>query len=337
MSKSEYSVASIQQRNIERVHESGKNVSIVVLLSKLYPQQSRDVAGRTEMLKSIATILEARTVESVWQFYVARMTEWGFPHTAYHGVRVLRATNEQVADDSLFLCSYSPRLLQDLLTQNLFECVPMYRWMTQHKGSESWDWLRTRRLAGRLTEGELQAMDLFNRYGHVSGYAISLADSVHRVRAGVIMSGAVGQRQDRLDELWRIHQPQIEALTGLVHLRLASLPYAPPDEVLTMRQREVLECISIGRTTQEISELLDVTPSTVEKHLRLARKALGARTTAQAVLLATSRRQMFVDPGEACTVRQELARTGADGPVEPWGFSTIARSSDYMREHLPEG
>lgn len=289
------------------------------------------------MLQAIATILAARSVESVWQFYVARMTEWGFPHAAYHGVRLLRATNEQVADDSLFLSSYAPRLLHDLLAQNLFDSVPMYRWMTHHKGSESWDWLQARRLAGRLTDGELRAIDLFTRYGHVSGYAISLADSVHRVRAGVIMSGAVGQRQDQLDAHWQAHQAQIEALTGLVHLRLASLPYAPPGEVLTARQREVLECISIGRTTQEIAELLDVTPSTVEKHLRLARKALGARTTAQAVLLATSRRQMFVDPGEACTMRQETIPTKADADaVEPWGFATIVRSSDYMREHLPE-
>lgn len=212
----------------------------------------------------------------------------------------------------------------------------MYRWMTHHKGSESWDWLQARRLAGRLSDGELRAAELFTRYGHVSAMRSALP-TAHRVRAGVIMSGAVGQRQDQLDEHWRAHQPQIEALTGLVHLRLASLPYAPPDEVLTARQREVLECISIGRTTQEIAELLDVTPSTVEKHLRLARKALGARTTAQAVLLATSRRQMFVDPGEPCTIRQGTAPEAAGtGAAEPSGFATIVRSSDYMREHLPE-
>lgn len=290
------------------------------------------------MLKAIATILAARSVESVWQFYVTRMTEWGFPHAAYHSVRLLRTTNEKLADDSLFLSSYSPRLLQDLLAQNLFESVPMYRWMTQNRGSENWEWMQSRRHAGRLTDGELRAMDLFSHYGHGAGYAISLADSVNRVRAGVIMSGAVGQCQERLDEYWRAHQHQIEALTGLVHLRLASLPYASPDEVLTARQREVLEYISIGRTTQEISEMLDVTPSTVEKHLRLARKALGARTTVQAVLLATSRRQMFVDSGEACTVRQNAAPKEAEGGASvPWGFASFARSSEHMREHHSEG
>ena len=141
------------------------------------------------MLNSIATILATRSVEGVWQFYVSKMTDWGFPHIAYHAVRLLRAANEQAADDSLFLSSYSPRLLHDLVSQNLFTSVPMYRWMTHNRGGESWDWLQTRRLAGRLTGDELRALDIFTRYGHVSGYAISLADSVDRVRAGVIMSG----------------------------------------------------------------------------------------------------------------------------------------------------
>ncbi|MFO1139197.1 MAG: autoinducer binding domain-containing protein [Paracoccus sp. (in: a-proteobacteria)] len=290
------------------------------------------------MLNSIATILATRSVEGVWQFYVSKMTDWGFPHIAYHAVRLLRAANEQAADDSLFLSSYSPRLLHDLVSQNLFTSVPMYRWMTHNRGGESWDWLQTRRLAGRLTGDELRALDIFTRYGHVSGYAISLADSVDRVRAGVIMSGPVGQRQDRLDEQWNLHRREIEAVTGLVHLRLASMPYARPGEVLTARQREVLECISVGHTTPEIAELLDVTPSTVEKHLRLARKALGAKTTAQAVLLASSRRQMFVDPGEPCTIAEEAKQSGqrVDTGDAAWDFSRIVRSSDYMRQHLPE-
>ena len=38
------------------------------------------MTGRTEMLNSIATILATRSVEGVWQFYVSKMTDWGFPH-----------------------------------------------------------------------------------------------------------------------------------------------------------------------------------------------------------------------------------------------------------------
>ena len=40
--------------------------------------------------------------------------------------------------------------------------------------------------------------------------------------------------------------------------------------------------------------LMGLTSATVEKHLRLAREALGVETTAQAVLKAAFANQMFV-------------------------------------------
>ncbi|MEF9602737.1 helix-turn-helix transcriptional regulator [Paracoccus sp. PXZ] len=112
-------------------------------------------------------------------------------------------------------------------------------------------------------------------------------------------------RQDRLDALWAQHGRVVEALSGLMHLRISSLPHVERESLLTLRQREVLECISVGRTTQEIAGILEVAPATVEKHLRLARKALGAKTTAQAILLAASRKQIFNSTAEPRHVSQD--------------------------------
>ncbi|UFM64995.1 LuxR family transcriptional regulator [Paracoccus sp. MA] len=273
-----------------------------------------------EVLKDMEVILAARSVQAVWQHYVERLTDLGFPNVAYRAVRILEASCDRMRDDSLVLSSYSPHLWHELVSLDLVESLPMHLWLVGNQGSESWDWMHQRRLAGRLTPCEERALDLFARYGHVAGYAIGLGDRVERIRAGIILGGPIGMRQDKLDELWSQHGRMIEAVSGLMHLRLSSLPYAEPDCVLTLRQREVLECISVGRTTQEIAELLDVTPATVEKHLRLARKALGARTTAQAILLATSRKQIFVDHGAP---RSPVARATAaslqDGArLEPW-------------------
>ena len=166
-------------------------------------------------------------------------------------------------------------------------------------------------------------LDLFARHGHVSGYAVSLGDSVQQVRGGVLISGALGVDQAALDEIWQRHGAMVEALTGLLHLRMATLPYDPPQHVLTQRQREVLEHIAVGRTSQEIAAVLGLTRATVEKHLRLARKALAARTTPQAILLASSRRQIFLDPGENCT-----AQAGKPaGEARPWRFESFAAPS----------
>lgn len=289
------------------------------------------------MLDAIENILAARSAEQVWQRYVSALTHLGFPHVSYHGMRLLRSESARMIDDSILLSSHSPRLLHELLSQNLLQNAPMYRWMERNHGSQSWDWMRTQRIAGRLSPADERAMDLFTRYGYVAGYAISLGDSVARLRAGVILNGAIGQRQDKLDETWTQTRREIEALTGVVHLRIASMPFNQPEEVLTLRQREVLECISVGQTTQEIAELLDVTPATVEKHLRLARKALGARTTAQAILLAASRRQIFIDPGEPCSVGADGQPGGSRPSSEPWRFTSFSSGGLQTGEQGTEG
>lgn len=277
-----------------------------------------------KMLKDIEAVLAARTVEAVWAHYEARLAEVGFPHVAYFGVRILKSLGSRRVDDNLFLSSYSPRLLQDILAQDGFFSVPMYRWISSNHGSESWDWMHRRRRAGDLSAEEENMLELFARYGHVSGYAVSLSDSVQQMRAGVIMSGPPGSVQAGIDRLWEQECAAVQALTGLVHLRLSALPFAPPQTVLTIRQREVLEAISIGRTTQEIAGMLQLTPSTIEKHLRLARKALGARTTAQAVLLAVSRRQIFSDPGETCSETMRAAPGEPElTPDQMWKYQTF--------------
>jgi LuxR family transcriptional regulator len=76
------------------------------------------------------------------------------------------------------------------------------------------------------------------------------------------------------------------------HLAVLSLP-ARAGSRLTPRQREVLEWVAQGKTVPEISLLIDRKRATVEKHLRLAREALNARSTAQAVLKASVQKEIF--------------------------------------------
>jgi len=251
-----------------------------------------------EVLKDIEVILAARSAQAVWQHYVARLTGLGFPNVSYHAIRVLETSCGQMLDDSILLSSYSPRLMQELVSLDLLESTPLYMSLTNRKSSESWDGMQRRRLAGRLSPREERVIDIFARYGHVAGYVVSMNDDVEHIRAGILLSGTIGMRQDKLDELWARHGRLVEALSGLINLRISTLPYAERECVLTVRQREVLECISTGHTMQEIAEILKVTPATVEKHLRLARKALGAKTTAQAILLAARRKQIFSSSAE---------------------------------------
>ncbi len=72
------------------------------------------------------------------------------------------------------------------------------------------------------------------------------------------------------------------------------MPYVPPNRALTKRQREALEWVGDGKTTQDIAVLLGLTTATVDKHLRLARESLSVETTAQAVLKAALHNQIFM-------------------------------------------
>ena len=68
--------------------------------------------------------------------------------------------------------------------------------------------------------------------------------------------------------------------------------FAPPDEprAPTSRELEVLALLAGGRTDVQIAELLELSPATVQTHVRNAKAKLGARTRAQAVAMALQRR-----------------------------------------------
>ncbi|MGP0092297.1 MAG: LuxR C-terminal-related transcriptional regulator, partial [Xanthobacteraceae bacterium] len=83
-------------------------------------------------------------------------------------------------------------------------------------------------------------------------------------------------------------QVQENALSGAVTAASAKALMGPRS--LSPREREVLSWAAQGKTTQEISETLGITPRTVEEHVTAASRKLGAanRTHAVAIALAAS-------------------------------------------------
>ena len=91
---------------------------------------------------------------------------------------------------------------------------------------------------------------------------------------------------ERAETAWQSARGEIGILTSVLHLRLATLGRRLVETRLTQRQREGLEWSSAGKT-------VGVAAATVEKHLRLARQAIGADTTAHAILRAHLAHQIF--------------------------------------------
>ena len=94
--------------------------------------------------------------------------------------------------------------------------------------------------------------------------------------------------------IWHENGRVIKILNDMMHLKVQSLPQLNPNTPLTLRQREVLQWVGDGKTMLDIATIMDLTPATVAKHLKMARDALNVETTAQAVLKLSMLNQMFI-------------------------------------------
>jgi LuxR family transcriptional regulator len=106
---------------------------------------------------------------------------------------------------------------------------------------------------------------------------------------GVIgLSPGHGMLQPEADALWKEIGKDVEMLCQLTHLRIGSLPQMPQRRPLTSRQREALTWSAQGKTMQDVATIMGLSVATIEKHLRMARDALDAQTTAHAVQKAVT-------------------------------------------------
>jgi LuxR family transcriptional regulator len=170
----------------------------------------------------------------------------------------------------------------------------MVRWASQNVGACSWRWIREN--SDRLTPREKMVAEFNQRMGVRAGIAISFPATSPRAKGGLALTARADIDQDQADAIWDRHGRVLLQIANVAHLKLTTLPYTGTRRPLTDRQREALEWVGDGKTTQDIATIMGLTPATVEKHLRLARQALDVETTAQAVLKASFQNQIFVVP-----------------------------------------
>ncbi|MEM8631569.1 MAG: LuxR family transcriptional regulator [Pseudomonadota bacterium] len=244
------------------------------------------------MLQHLLSVVDAQTIEDVWEEHIKHMADFGFDRLLYGYTSSLTESSFGDPEDILILSNHEPDYVKSFMDDGLYFHAPMVRWAMQNVGSCSWRWIAEN--SDSLSPSE-QSVVRFNRsWGVVAGYSISFRDSSARAKGAIALTARRGMSQDEADAVWAEHGDTIELCNKLAHLKISSLPHAAQTRMLTKRQREVLEWVGDGKTVQDIALLLNLTPQTVEKHLRLAREALDVHTTAQAVLKATRNRQIFM-------------------------------------------
>lgn len=245
------------------------------------------------MLVTFERMIEAGSVPEVWHIYLDTAAEFGFTRVLY-GYTTDRAGQPYGdLDHALYLSNHESAYLETFIGKGLYKDAPMVRWAADTVGAASWRLVSEAYLAGRLTPTERRVVEFNQSMGVTAGYSISFKDVSTRAKGALGLVGAPGMTQDEVDAVWEREHRHLMALSTLLHLKVTSLPRTVPS-TLTQRQREALEWVADGKTTQDIAVLMGISTAMVEKHLRLAREALDVDTTAHAVAKAARLSQIFV-------------------------------------------
>ena len=256
----------------------------------------KPMTQRTSLPAHLQRVFDARSIEDIWNLHLDGMASYGFTRLLYVFTRFRTAESFGRVDDMLLLSNLPVDYLKAYFYSGLCLQAPMLKWAARHDGAQSWRLIAERAAAPDLTEAEREVMALNDRYGIRAGYSIGFRDISVRAKGGIGLSVTNGQSQDEVDAIWDEFGEEILTINNVTHLRITVMPFASSRRALTPRQREALEWVGEGKTTQDIAVTMGLTQATVEKHLRLAREALDVDTTAQAVLKAAFQNQIFIQP-----------------------------------------
>lgn len=234
-----------------------------------------------------------KTLEELWDAHCRQMEKFGFDRLIYGHTQFRTETSLGDPEDFLILTNHEKPYLDGFLRGGLYFHAPMLRWALDNEGAASWNMAQSHVVNGDLTAKELEVLEFNKAHGVTFGYTVSFTSVSMRSKGAISLSAGKAANQAEVDAIWAEHGEDILLMNNMAHLKILTLPYNAPHRALTKRQREALQWVGDGKTTQDIALLMGLTAATVEKHLRLARESLSVETTAQAVLKATLQNQMF--------------------------------------------
>ncbi|MEL6206300.1 MAG: LuxR family transcriptional regulator [Pseudomonadota bacterium] len=246
------------------------------------------------MIDFVEEAMACRDIQELWDLHCSRLIALGFPRLMYGSTKSRDGKSLGAPEDALMLTNHGADYVRGFVGGGLFSKAPMTRWCMDNTGACSWRWVDEQDAAGRLSPEERRVHQFSRSHGLVAGYTISFVDLSQRTKAAMSLGAPRGLTHDDAEAAWARHGREVLAICNVAHLRYASLPHHGARRPLTPRQREVLEWIGQGKTSGEAANAMGLTVATVEKHLRLAREALGVDTTPQAVFKAGVQNQIYV-------------------------------------------
>ena len=241
----------------------------------------------------LVSIAQSTSADDVWRLATRYFASLGFGLVNYGFTRFRSTRTIGDPDDALFLTTGSEAYARGYFRNGFYAKTPAFRWAQNNEGACTWTWVREAMLAGKLTPEEIETVKHNVAMGITAGISISFPETSARAKGALGLIADPGISAEAVDALFAEKHDELLAVANMLHLRLIQLPFSNRRRALTARQREALEWVADGKTSQDVAMLMGVSAAMVEKHLRLARDTLSVDTTAQAVAKAALMNLIF--------------------------------------------
>ena len=222
-----------------------------------------------------------------------RFAAFGFQRVNYGFTRFRHLKTIGDPDDALFLSTCDSDYVKRYFRGGFYAKTPVFRWAEHHSGACTWAWVKDAFEAGRLSAEESEAVRQNAAMAVTAGISVSFPATSARSKGALGLIADPGLTHADVERIFSTRREEILAIAHMMHLAILHLPHLSRSRALSPRQRESLEWVADGKTTQDVALLMGVSPAMVEKHLRLARDALAVETTAQAVAKAALLNMIF--------------------------------------------
>ena len=246
-----------------------------------------------DILSLLTNIAESTEADRVWTLAAGQFKAFGFARVNYGFTRFRSLRSIGDPDDAMFLTTSDADYAKGYFRNGFYARTPAFRWAQNNEGACTWTWVREAMAAGRLSAEEAETVRVNATMGIIAGISISFPETSARAKGAMGLIADPGLDHVMVDQIFADRRDEILAVAHMMHLKLIQLPVSSRRRTLTARQRESLEWVADGKTTQDVALLMGVSAAMVEKHLRLAREALSVDTTASAVAKAALMNLIF--------------------------------------------
>ncbi|WP_309663612.1 autoinducer binding domain-containing protein [Tabrizicola sp.] len=237
----------------------------------------------TTVLALLNRVAASSSIDEAWGHATVYFASLGFGRANYGFTRFRHVKTIGDPDDALFLSTCDADYVKRYFQGGFYAKTPVFRWAERSAGACTWAWVKEAYEAGRLSAEEAEAVRQNAAMGVTAGISISFPNATARAKGALGLIADHGLTHTSVEDIFACRREEIVAVANMMHLTIVHLPQLSRHRALSPRQREALEWVADGKTTQDVALLMGVSPAMVEKHLRLAREALAVETTAQAV------------------------------------------------------